>query len=201
MSEAPSNNTPLYSRTRRILWVAAVVIVLVAADHATKWLAIEFLKGRAPLIYLGDIFRLQYATNTGAFLSLGAGLPDAVRPYVLTGLNGLILLGVALFLIVKRHISTAVALALTLILAGGIGNMIDRIFRDGVVVDFMNLGIPWGPFPVRTGIFNIADIAIMGGLFLMIWIELFLRPKEEKAAMEAKAAREGSGQEALGTKK
>lgn len=179
MSELAATQPRVYHRTRRVAAVAAVVLITVVLDHATKWAAIEFLKGREPLVFLGDLFRLQYATNTGAFLSLGAGLPESVRPYILTGLNGIILLGVALFLIIKREITTPVAAALALILAGGIGNMIDRVFRDGVVIDFMNLGIPWGPLQVRTGIFNIADIAIMAGLFLMIGIELFFRPKKE----------------------
>lgn len=181
MSEDTQAEVKTFSRTKRIVWVAAVVVALVLADHATKWLAISLLKDRPPLIFLGDVFRLQYATNTGAFLSLGQGLPDAIRPYILTGLNGVILFGVALFLTMRRHITNPVAIALTLILAGGIGNMIDRVFRDGVVVDFMNMGIPWGPLKVRTGIFNIADLAIMGGLFLMIGIELFFRPKGEAA--------------------
>ncbi|MEK7730045.1 MAG: signal peptidase II, partial [candidate division KSB1 bacterium] len=55
-------------------------------------------------------------------------------------------------------------LALSLIFAGGMGNLIDRIFRDGRVIDFLNLGI--GDF--RTAIFNIADMAISFGMVLLI---------------------------------
>lgn len=169
-------------RTKRVAFVAALVVVLVGLDHLTKWLAVVYLKEHPPIIYLGDLFRLQYATNTGAFLSLGAGLPEHIRPWLLTGLNGVILSVVAMFLIAKRQIPFLVTLALALILSGGVGNMIDRIFRDGVVVDFMNIGMPWGPLKIRSGIFNIADIAIMAGLFLMIGIELFAPSDKKKEA-------------------
>lgn len=184
MSHTPNTNPISLNRTRRVAAVSALVLVLVSLDHLTKWLAITYLMGNPPIIYLGDLFRLQYATNTGAFLSLGAGLPESIRPFLLTGLNGVILATVALFLIVRRSIPNSVTLALGLILSGGIGNMIDRIFRDGVVVDFMNIGIPWGPLQIRSGIFNIADIAIMAGLFLMIGVELF-SPSDKKSVPDS----------------
>jgi len=56
-------------------------------------------------------------------------------------------------------------LALSLIVSGGLSNFIDRIIYNGVVVDFLNIGI--GNF--RTGILNIADIAITLGIILMLY--------------------------------
>jgi len=174
-----------WTRGRRAAVVAAIVVGCVALDHATKWLAIQFLMVKPPIIYLGDLFRLQYATNTGAFLSLGSQLPEGVREYVLTGLNSIILLVVGALLLARQSIRPPVVLGLALILSGGIGNLIDRIFRGGVVVDFMNMGIPWGPFQVRTGIFNIADVAIMAGLFLMIATEVLYPPPAKDATKES----------------
>ena len=56
-------------------------------------------------------------------------------------------------------------LALALIVAGGVGNLIDRMTSSGgVVIDFLNLGIG----PVRTGVFNVADMAITGAFFLLL---------------------------------
>ena len=52
----------------------------------------------------------------------------------------------------------------TLLLAGAVGNLIDRIRLDGLVIDFLNLGIG----PLRTGIFNVADMAIMAGAVLLV---------------------------------
>jgi signal peptidase II len=53
---------------------------------------------------------------------------------------------------------------MVLVAAGGAGNLVDRIVRDGRVIDFMNLGLG----PVRTGIFNMADVQIMAGLALLL---------------------------------
>jgi signal peptidase II len=55
-------------------------------------------------------------------------------------------------------------LACALLLGGAIGNLIDRVRFDGLVIDFMNLGIG----PLRTGIFNVADVAISVGAVLLI---------------------------------
>ena len=60
-------------------------------------------------------------------------------------------------------------LAISLSIAGGVGNLIDRILHDGTVVDFLNVGIG----RIRTGIFNIADVAIMGGAVLLIFTTIF----------------------------
>jgi len=50
------------------------------------------------------------------------------------------------------------------LLAGGIGNLIDRLFHNGLVIDFLNVGIG----PIRTGIFNVADMAIMAGFGILL---------------------------------
>ena len=49
-----------------------------------------------------------------------------------------------------------------LIIGGGLGNLIDRILNQGAVIDFMNIGIG----PIRTGVFNVADLAILAGIFI-----------------------------------
>jgi lipoprotein signal peptidase len=59
----------------------------------------------------------------------------------------------------------SVVLAVSLFVAGGIGNLMDRIFHGGSVADFLNVGVG----PLRTGIFNIADVAIMGGVLVLIF--------------------------------
>ena len=64
----------------------------------------------------------------------------------------------------KRPSGRLQQLAIVLLLAGGIGNLIDRTFHGGLVIDFLNVGIG----PLRTGIFNVADMAIMAGFGLLI---------------------------------
>jgi len=168
------------NRSKRALYIVSAIILLLIADHATKWIAIRSLKETGDVyVFLGNLFRLQYAENTGAFLSLGAGLPESVRTFIMTGINAIILGGLMCYLFAVKKILLIPACALTLIASGGIGNLIDRIFRDGCVVDFMNMGITTGKFSLRTGIFNIADVAIMAGLFLIILHELLNIRKRE----------------------
>ncbi len=161
------------TRKKRALVVLGLMTLLVVVDHITKWVAIHYLKDSGAIhIFFGDLFRLQYAENTGAFLSLGANLPGSARALVMIGMNTVILAGVMVYLFAAKYIPWMPMLALVCIAGGGVGNLIDRIFRDGRVVDFMNMGINLGGFSLRTGIFNIADVAIMAGLFLIIVNEL-----------------------------
>lgn len=165
---------------KRWTLAAAIALTCVAADQTTKWIAQETLSPerlvQSPDLSwpkegpLKDLFRLQYARNPGAFLSLFAGLPDEIRVWVLLGINSVILTTLLLFLGLKRDLTYGVMSALSLVLSGGIGNLLDRLFReDHEVVDFMNMGIGG----LRTGIFNVADLAIVGGVTLLLVIEVF----------------------------
>ncbi len=165
-------------RVRRTFHVVAFVVGIVLLDQTTKMLAIKHLKYREAIIYWADLFRLQYAENTGAFLGLGGTFSEPVRFWLLTLFNSIVLLSVSSFLMFKKDLPPFVSFSLTLILSGGFGNLIDRVFRDGRVVDFMSMGLTFENWQLRTGIFNIADIAIMAGLFLLIAHELFLAPKQ-----------------------
>lgn len=163
-------------QTKRLQFVCVVVAVSVILDHATKLAAIQFLRDSGAVYrVLGDYFQLVYAENRGAFLSLGATLPDASRALLLTGMNLVILACVLGFLAVRRYLPMPAVWAMALLLSGGIGNIIDRIFRGGIVVDFMliDTGLAIGPVPMRTGVFNIADLAIVAGLLLLVGHELF----------------------------
>lgn len=167
----------------------AVFIGQVVIDQWTKQLAISHLKDTPTLFYLGDLFRLQYATNEGAFLSLGASLPPGARYWLLTIGVGLLLLGLAVYslfseVIWKTKLDRVQVAAYSLIASGGFSNWVDRARFEGSVVDFMNLGLGSlriGDFPLRTGVFNVADLAILGGigiLFVHGWIE----EKKQKSA-------------------
>lgn len=165
---------------KRIILITCIVLASVILDQATKRMAIAWLKDAPAHIFLGNVFRLQYAENTGAFLGLFGTLSETVRSYLLVGFNSLILVVVSAFLFLSRDLPRIVVVALAMILSGGIGNLIDRVVYGGYVVDYMNLGIPWvhiRGWEPRTGIFNVADLAIVGGLVLMV-ISEFVRSRE-----------------------
>ena len=106
--------------------------------------------------------RLGYVENTGGFLSLGAELPSVVRTGLFTVGTGLLLCMLA-FTAIRRSRDRLSTLGLALFVAGGASNWIDRVTR-GSVVDFLNVGVG----PVRTGVFNVADVAIMLGAGVIV---------------------------------
>ncbi len=147
-----------------MLWVA---LLCVGCDQASKRVAAEVLKDTETLSFLGGAFRLTYAENTGAFLGLGGNWPEPFRWLVFTGAAlGVVAASVGWVLSQlhrQQHNSLAVW-AMLLIAAGGAGNLVDRLVRDGRVIDFMNFGLG----SLRTGIFNVADVQIMLGLGLLL---------------------------------
>lgn len=145
-----------------------ILIIVVAVDQWTKVLAVEHLMGRAPIIYLGGVFQLVYAENPGAFLGMGSELPKSLR-FIIFGLFVVVGLAVMLWSLIKNKMNLSDLLAYSFILAGGIGNVIDRLTHDnGHVIDFLFLDFQVAPF-LRTGVFNVADMAIVLGFFIALY--------------------------------
>jgi signal peptidase II len=141
-----------------------VIVACVACDQGTKRLAETHLAPGERVSLLGDLVRLELAHNAGAFLGLGAALPEGVRTHLFSWGVGLVVLG-ALFAALRARTSARTAVAASLAAAGGLGNLWDRIATGGWVVDFLNLGVG----PLRTGIFNVADVAIMAAVAILLW--------------------------------
>lgn len=158
---------PINGLARRILpllFPAVVLCSCIGCDQWTKSLATEHLRQAPAMSFLGDTLRIQYAENPGAFLGAGSQLPPTTRFTILVVINGLFLALIASLVFFKRPAGRWQHLAVVLLLAGGIGNLIDRLFHNGLVIDFLNVGIG----PLRTGIFNVADMAIMAGFGILI---------------------------------
>lgn len=163
------------SMTKRLMLMVPLILACVGCDRLTKAAAREHLAASSGHSFLGDLLRLQYAENPGAFLSLGLGLSDEARFWVFTVAVGAILLGTAGVALKSRILRPTAVAALALIIGGGLGNLVDRVTNDGRVVDFLNLGVG----PVRTGVFNLADVAITAGVVLLFFGEFLRRePKE-----------------------
>jgi signal peptidase II len=160
--------------TRRIILALLVIAACIASDQATKLLAKRYLIPGETISFAADTVRLQYAENSGAFLSLGSSLSEPWRHLVFTFLVGLFLLGLLFYTLFNGALATHHALFLLLVCAGGISNVIDRIAYDGSVVDFLNMGIG----PLRTGIFNVADMAITTGAVLLA-LDALMQPREK----------------------
>jgi signal peptidase II len=161
---------------RRALLVVLVVASCIGCDQATKAAAVEHLPRGEVLSLASDTLRLQYAENRGAFLGLGERLPDRWRPWLLTWSVGAVLAGLLAYLLAAR--APRSWLALSLICGGGLGNLADRVLRDGTVVDFLVVGVG----PVRTGIFNVADLAITTGAVALLVAGLVGRERSDEPA-------------------
>ncbi len=146
----------------RTVALCLVMLSCISCDQAAKAMARDGLVGRS-ISFLGDAVRLEYAENTGAFLSLGASLPSRTRTLLFVGGTSVIVVGLLVALARCRQDSMTVALGLALLAGGAVGNLIDRVVYGGAVVDFVSLGL--GRF--RTGIFNLADVAITFGVLLI----------------------------------
>lgn len=161
----------------RLLFLILLFSLNIIVDQISKWIAMTHLDYSVVHSFWYDTVRIVYVENTGVAFSLGSDWSPEVRFLVFNLVVLAVLLGL-LFYLIKTHKEQSFAklIAFTLILAGGFGNLIDRFFREGAVVDFLNVGIGF----VRTAIFNHADMCITTGLIILIIIsirESFRKPE------------------------
>lgn len=154
------------SVARRIGTALLVVFVCVIVDRITKDLAIKYLVGAAPIEYLGGLITLQHTENLGAFLGMGARLPSLVRTLMGIGVPIVLVVGSAWYVFTTPQITMGQLVSLACLIGGGIGNLIDRIWNNGAVTDFMMFGLG----PLHTGILNVADIAVTFGALVFAWL-------------------------------
>ncbi|MEQ1665716.1 MAG: signal peptidase II [Bdellovibrionales bacterium] len=155
--------------------IFSLLFFIFAFDQLTKFWAIEKLMGNSPTVFLNGLFQFVYAENPGAFLGLGGAWPRELR-FVVFALVVFLGLGGMLWYLVKKETLMMNVLAYTFILAGGVGNLWDRVFHeDGHVIDFMLIDV-WGP--LRTGVFNVADVFIVIGVFLALFGEYIFKKQQ-----------------------
>nr|WP_225953893.1 signal peptidase II [Kibdelosporangium phytohabitans] len=142
-------------------------VVFFALDLVTKVVALARLEGKEPVRALGGLVYLQIVRNPGAAFSIATGM---------TWVLALVAIGVvvAIIWILPKLRSGGWAIGLGLVLAGALGNLVDRFFRApgplrGHVVDFLSLFAPNGEaWPV----FNVADSSIVVGGILIVVLSL-----------------------------
>ena len=169
------------SRARPV-WFAAVALIILAADIVTKRLAVAHLVPGVPSHEIfGGLARLTLGYNTGAAFGMHLGAASRV---VFT------LLAIAILAVLWRLYRetppghTMRAFSLACVMAGALGNLIDRLRWSRGVVDFIDVGIG----AHRFWIFNVADSAVSVGAVLLAWELLRERPTRESAAAPAPAA-------------
>jgi len=158
-------------KNRRNIIIAGVLsfVINFGLDRVTKILATTYLKGTGVHSYLKNLVVFVYAQNTGAFLSMGANFPIVLKYILLIVLPVLVCLA-GLFWCVFKETNIHRCIMFTSIIAGGLGNLVDRIFNDFCVIDFMNFGIG----KLRTGILNVADLSITFGVIVFLIYDIFI---------------------------
>lgn len=162
-----------------ILAVIVGIVVLVADQYAKMLVAANFELGQSTTFIKG-ILDFTYIHNTGGAWGMLSGYT-----WLLVSVTLIIML-VCIALLMRYGVKNKLIFwSLILVLSGGVGNMIDRIFRDGEVIDFLHFAF-FKSFPV----FNIADIAIVigAGLLMFYFISGMIKDEKQKKLDSIKAA-------------
>ncbi len=153
----------------RWLLIAGIVVIL---DQITKYVAVAALAGQPP-VEVTPFFNLLLVYNRGAAFSFLAGM-GGWQHYLFTGIA--VVASVWIVFLLRRYPQqTLFCLALSLVLGGAVGNVIDRM-TVGAVVDFLDFHAYGWHWPA----FNVADSAITCGAILLVWDGLRGSPPSEK---------------------
>lgn len=157
---------------RNVIFFVLGALVVIALDQITKSaVSSRFLMNESYAVING-FFNLVYVMNPGAAFGFLASASAAFRYIFFIGVTLMAILLILYYLVKSRPGNIVAVLSLTLIFAGAVGNLIDRI-RFGAVVDFLDVYIGTWHWPA----FNVADSAITVGAILMIW-EMIINTKK-----------------------
>ncbi len=140
-----------------------IFTLIVAIDQFTKYLAVERLMGNPPFVIINNFFQFNYVENYGAAFGI---LQNQQLFFIIA--NFIIIIGIIIFMKINNKLTKLMNTSLVLILAGAIGNLIDRI-RLGYVVDFLD--VKFGNF-YDYPVFNIADSSVVIASFIIIYLVL-----------------------------
>ena len=171
---------------------AALVLaaLLVGIDQLTKWLVVSNMEmyNVVPLIKIDgvEVLNLFYCTNNGSAFSMMEG-----KTAFLIGITSLVIVALIVGLVTKRIQRGTYVTAVALIIGGGTGNLIDRLFNNGSVVDFIDVRI------INFPIFNFADIcAVVGGVLLCLAVVIDeIRENRAKKARKSQQAESAQTEE------
>ncbi len=163
-----------------------IIVLLTAADQLLKFLVVKKIPFAeiVKVIRIGgrDIFSLTYITNDGAAWSMMSG-----KTWFLIGLPTVVIIGALIYIFLKRKDSKLQLISLSLIVSGGLGNLIDRV-RSGKVVDYILFE------PIDFPVFNLADICVViGAVIFCIWVifsDSVSKKKADTAAQDTQTDKE-----------
>lgn len=159
----------------RCLILFVIMLIAVVCDQATKQLARIRLGELGSVPIPGGFGELRLAHNPGSFLSLGESLPESLRTAIFTIATSVALLAMLVYILGYARLTLVPFIGMSMLLGGGASNLIDRVGRKGLVTDFIYLRAGW----LHTGVFNVADVAIMAGIAIFA-VTSWKSPKSPK---------------------
>lgn len=173
MQESNGIKKESFFNKKNILFVVSlllIVVVFVLFDQITKILAIKYLTNKGEVEFLGDLLVFNLVYNKGAAWGMGGdNLVTRILLVIISWAVALGIIGYFIYLVLKKkEIKYGFWIILSFILAGDIGNLIDRTFffnrEAGSVVDFLSIQRWWPKF----GIFNVADSILVCSIFALL---------------------------------
>lgn len=166
------------THNKRGITILSIVlaVILIAFDQFTKWLAVTRLKGQEAFVLIEGVFELDYLENRGVAFGM---FQNQRWPILIFGAIFMLIIIFIIFRLPEGKKYNILQILLVCIVAGGIGNMIDRFFL-GYVVDFFSFVL------INYPIFNVADCYVVCatiGLFIMF---LFVFKDEELTFLSLK---------------
>lgn len=161
---------------KKLWWLLVGIIFLIITDQVTKGIVDSSFNLYESIPVIDGFFNLTYVRNKGAAWGMGAEFGDGFRMILFKILPVLVVFGLFYALYKSLKDALHISIAYALIIAGAIGNLIDRIFLD-FVVDFFDVYIGNHHWPA----FNVADACISIAAGIIIYDSLFLQKKSKKA--------------------
>jgi signal peptidase II len=188
MERSSNDNARLFTR---------IILAVVALDVVTKMLAVSRLPLRVPQEVLGqEWMRLTLVYNRGAAFGIHLFGHDVLTRIVFTVLTVVALVILWRLFVQTREGDGLRVVAISLVCAGAIGNLIDRVRSEMGVVDFLDFGIGASRWPT----FNVADMAVSSGaimLAVVLWREEAEQKRDAAAVAPGASLTRSSGENAV----
>ncbi len=152
------------------LSIVLFVLLNIGCDQWSKDLVRKHVEPMDYIQVVNDNLILTNVENTGAMLGFGQSFPPLLKMIFLKGLPLIVLLILLARTLQKTNLNRWLVLAFAFVIGGGMGNLIDRI-AYGSVTDFFQIKLGF----FKTGIFNMADVSVTMGIFLLLFLTLRYR--------------------------
>lgn len=153
-----------------MLWYYTIALIIIGIDQLTKWIVVRSMELGEQITIIENFFYLTSHRNSGAAWGILEG--QMTFFYIITVI---VVIGIIYYMQKFAKYDKLLAIGLSLILGGAIGNFIDRVFRQEVV-DFADFII----FNYNFPIFNVADSSLTIGVILVIIATIFDELKQRK---------------------